>query len=72
MSTVAKPIRALIFALTLAAIGCQAQTPTETSGKLSPETVRRVEVLIRSRSNVPANYEIQVGPRTKSEVPGLR
>jgi len=37
---------------------------------LSPETVRRVEVLIRSRSSVPANYEIQVGPRTKSDVPG--
>jgi protein-disulfide isomerase len=68
--TVVKPFRTLIFALTLAALGCHAQTPAETSGKLSPETVRRVEVLIRSRSSVPANYEIQVGPRTKSDVPG--
>jgi len=29
-----------------------------------------VEVLIRSRSNVPPNYTIDVGPRTKSDVPG--
>jgi protein-disulfide isomerase len=33
--------------------------------------VRRVEVLIRSRSSVPPNYDIQVGPRTKSDVPGF-
>ncbi len=70
MPTVVKPFRTLIFALTLAALGCHAQTPTETSGKLSPEMVRRVEVLIRSRSSIPPNYEIQVGPRTKSDVPG--
>jgi protein-disulfide isomerase len=69
--TVVKPFRTLIFALTLAALGCHAQTPTEASGKLSPETVRRVEVLIRSRSNIPANYDIQIGPRTKSDVPGF-
>jgi protein-disulfide isomerase len=68
--TVVKPFRTLIFALTLAALGCHAQTPTQTPGKLSPETVRRVEVLIRSRSSIPPNYEIQVGPRTKSDVPG--
>ena len=71
MSTVVKPFRTLIFALTLAALGCHAQTPTEISGKLSPEMVRRVEVLIRSRSSVPPNYDIQVGPRTKSDVPGF-
>ena len=39
-------------------------------GPLSPELARRVEVLIRSRSNVPPNYTIDVGPRTKSDVPG--
>jgi protein-disulfide isomerase len=71
VSTVVKPFRTLIFALTLAALGCHAQTPTEISGKLSPEMVRRVEVLIRSRSSVPPNYDIQVGPRTKSDVPGF-
>jgi protein-disulfide isomerase len=69
--TVVKPFRALIFALTLAALGCHAQTPTDASGKLSPELARRVEVLIRSKSTVPPDYDIQIGPRTKSEVPGF-
>jgi protein-disulfide isomerase len=69
--TVVKPFRALIFAFTLAALGCRAQTPTETSGKLSPELARRVEVLIRSKSSVPANYDIHIGPRTKCDVPGF-
>jgi protein-disulfide isomerase len=55
----------------LAALGSHAQTPTEASGKLSPELTRRVEVLIRSRSSVPPDYDIQIGPRTKSEVPGF-
>ena len=71
MPTVVKPFRALLFALTLAALGCHAQTPTETSGKLSPELARRVEVLIRSKSTISPHYEIQIGPRTKSEVPGF-
>ncbi len=71
MPTVVKPFRALIFAFTLAALGCHAQTPTEASEKLSPELTRRVEVLIRSRSSVPPDYDIQIGPRTKSEVPGF-
>ncbi|HEX4577863.1 MAG TPA: thioredoxin domain-containing protein [Edaphobacter sp.] len=75
MPTVVKPFRALIFALILAApgyvLGCHAQTPTETLGKLSPELARRVEVLIRSKSSIPPEYDIQIGPRTKSEVPGF-
>jgi hypothetical protein len=71
VSTVVKPFRTLIFALTLAALGCHAQTPADTSGKLSPELTRRVEVLIRSKSSVPPDYDIQIGPRTKSDVPGF-
>ena len=66
-----KPFRTLVFALTLAALGCHAQTPAATSAKLSPEMTRRVEVLIRSKSSVPPNYDIQIGPRTKSDVPGF-
>ncbi len=38
---------------------------------LSAEQARRVEVLIRSRSSVPPEYEIVVGPRQPSEVPGF-
>ena len=54
-----------------ATAGCHAQTPAATSlGKLSPQLARRVEVLIRSRSKVPLEYDIQIGPRTKSEFPG--
>ncbi len=66
-----KPFRTLIFALTLAALGCHAQTPADASSKLSPELTRRVEVLIRSKSSVPPDYDIQIGPRTKSDVPGF-
>src|SRR5580700_10444983 len=73
--TVLKPFRTLIFALTLAApglvLGCHAQTPTAAGEKLSPELARRVEVLIRSKSPIPPDFDIQIGPRTKSEVPGF-
>jgi protein-disulfide isomerase len=60
-----------MFTLVLTTLGCRAQTPAQSTAKLSPELARRVEVLIRSRSNVPADYVIQVGPRSKSEVPGF-
>jgi len=67
-----KPFRIFVFAFTLAALGCHAQAPASASGaKLSPDLARRVEVLIRSKSSVPANYQIEVGPRTKSDVPGF-
>jgi protein-disulfide isomerase len=69
--TAVKPFRTLIFALTLAALGCHAQTPADASNKLSPELARRVEVLIRSKSSVPPDYDIQIGSRTKSDVPGF-
>jgi protein-disulfide isomerase len=55
----------------MATLGCHAQTPAATAGQLSPELARRVEVLIRSRSNVSPEYQIHVGPRTKSDVPGF-
>jgi protein-disulfide isomerase len=64
-----KPFRALVFALTLAGLGCHAQSPAAT-GKLSPELARRVEILIRSKTQAPPNYDIQIGPRTKSDIPG--
>jgi len=55
----------------LAALGCHAQTSAQGTGKLSPELSRRVEVLIREKTKVPPNYDIQIGPRTKSDVPGF-
>lgn len=71
MPTVLKPFRVILFAFTLTALGCHAQTPVEASGKLSPELARRVEVLIRSKSSVPPDFDMQIGPRTKSDVPGF-
>jgi protein-disulfide isomerase len=72
---VVKPFRALIFGLTFAlmltAVGCHAQAPGQGTGKLSPEVARRAEVLIRTRSNIPAEYDIQIGTRSKSDVPGF-
>ena len=73
--TAVKPFRTLIFALMLVApgyvLGCHAQTPTEAGTKLSPDLARRVEVLIRSKSSIPPDYDIQIGPRTRSDVPGF-
>jgi protein-disulfide isomerase len=67
------PVVTLTFALALGVLGCHAQTPPSSSatGKLSPELTRRVEVLIRSRSNVPPEYVFTVGSRSKSDVPGF-
>jgi len=76
-----RPFRALVLAVTLAALGCHAQTPAaqnastatasaSTANGLSPQLTRRVEVLIRSKFDVPAAYVIHISPPTKSELPG--
>ncbi len=70
MSTGFRLIRPLVFGIMLAALGCHAQTPAQAPGTLSPDLTRRVEVLIRARTKVPPNYDIHIGPRTKSDVPG--
>jgi protein-disulfide isomerase len=64
--------------VSLASLGCHAQTPAPAAGaqvvqpgvKLSPELARRVEVMIRSRSQVSEDYVISIGEPSKSEVPG--
>ena len=66
-----KLICPLFLVLTLAALGCHAQTPAQSGQGLSPELTRRVEVLIRAKTSVPPNYDIHISPRTKSEVPGF-
>ncbi len=68
-------VPSLVVAFTLTALGCHAQgTPTGTTATagttLSPAEARRVEVLIRAKSSVPPNYQIEIGPKTKSDVPG--
>jgi Thioredoxin len=68
-------LRSLVLVMAVAAVGCHAQTTLQAAGsqgegKLSPELARRVEVMIRSRSEVPPQYGISIGNRKKSDVPG--
>ncbi|HWB33338.1 MAG TPA: thioredoxin domain-containing protein [Acidobacteriaceae bacterium] len=64
-----------LFAL-LVALGCHAQTPSKNATviqpgvKLSPDLARRVEVMIRNRSQVTPDYTIDIGVPTASEVSG--
>jgi protein-disulfide isomerase len=63
--------RPFVFVLMLATAGCHAQGPPTGGGKLSPELARRVEILIRSRANLPPNYDVVIGQRTRSDVAGF-
>jgi protein-disulfide isomerase len=75
MLTFLKPFRLLVFALALASLGvvggCHAQTAAPTAVELSPDTARRVEILIRSKSSIPPEFELKIGPRQMSDVPGF-
>lgn len=55
----------------LATAGCHAQSTSAGGGKLPPDLERRVEILIRSKANLPANYDVVIGQRTHSDVPGF-
>ncbi len=72
-------MRFLVLTFALAALGCHAQTAVQKATlaaeadagvKLSPDLARRVEVMIRSRSEVPPEYAISISGRTKSEFAG--
>jgi len=74
-----RPFRSFALILTLAALGCHAQTPApatagtqpvQIGAKLSPEMARRIEVMILSKSQVPASYSISIGEPARSDVPG--
>jgi protein-disulfide isomerase len=58
----------------LAAAGCHAQPPAKSTdasaAAISPELSRRVEVMIRTRLDVPANYEFHIESLSKSDIPG--
>jgi protein-disulfide isomerase len=62
-------VPALVVGALLVAVGCHAQVP-EAGTKLSPEMARRIEIMIRGKSEIPPQYAIAFGPRTKSELPG--
>jgi protein-disulfide isomerase len=57
---------ASLMILALAA-GCKAQTsPTPSDSALT----RRIEVMVRSKFNVPPDYSVLLGPRKPSQIPG--
>jgi protein-disulfide isomerase len=66
-----KTFRMMTLALSLVTIGCHAQMPPPADGTLSLDLQRRIEILIRSRSDISPEYEIKMGPRTKSDIPGF-
>jgi protein-disulfide isomerase len=71
-------LRSLAFIVSLAPLGCHAQSSVPFAGppaiqvgaKLSPEMARRIEVMIRSRSQVPPDYEMAVSEPIQSDVAG--
>jgi protein-disulfide isomerase len=72
------PLRCLALVVSLAVLGCHAQVPAQTATapvqvgvKLSPDLARRIELMIRSRSEIPADYAITVSDPIKSDVAGF-
>jgi len=68
----------LVCLLALAAAGCKAQTtsssgsPAQSSGSgVDQKTARKIEVLARSKLNVPTEYVVTVGQRGSSNLPGF-
>ena len=61
------PIASILLALTLA-VGCKAQPSAPSQADL--ESNRRIEVMIRSKFGVPADYAVTLGTRTPSSIPG--
>jgi protein-disulfide isomerase len=49
----------------IATFGCRAQSPHPPSASVE----RRIEVLVRSQFNVPPEYDISLGGKTKSDIP---
>ena len=56
----------LALAAVLVSLGCRAQTPPPAGAELA----RRIEIQVRSTLNLPEEYSIAVGQRTRSEFPG--
>ena len=57
----------------VAAAGCKAQnTPNNSANNtVDQKTLRKIDVEVRSKLNVPSEYQVSVGPRTPSDVPGF-
>lgn len=53
----------------IAAIGCRAQVPPAGSTIEDPALVRKIEIEVRDRFNIPAEYDVKVGARSPSDIP---
>lgn len=62
--------RILAAAVLFACIGCHAQSTPAGKGPTPSEQDKRIISVVRSRFGVPADYTIQVGERTKSDLTG--
>jgi protein-disulfide isomerase len=56
---------AFLLALALAA-GCKAQTNAPANANIN----RHIEVMVRSQYNLPQDYDVSIGARTASDIPG--
>ncbi|HKO18786.1 MAG TPA: thioredoxin domain-containing protein [Acidobacteriaceae bacterium] len=75
MLKLSAPLRLLPLLLAASTVGCHAQSkslgPVQPGQKLSQEESRRVEVLIRSRSQMPPDYNVQIGTPKTSDISGF-
>ncbi|MFC5860915.1 DsbA family protein [Acidicapsa dinghuensis] len=62
----------LLAALSLVAtVGCKAQIPPAGTAIQDPALVRKIEVEVRSQFNIPSEYDVKVGTRSPSDLPGF-
>ena len=62
--------RFLLVFILAAGVGCKAQTPPA-SNALQAKLDRQIELTIRSQYNVPPDYTVSFGDRTKSDIEGF-
>jgi protein-disulfide isomerase len=62
-------VAGVVLACGLSAVGCHGQVPAA-GAPLSPDTARRIEILIRQRAKITPDDTLVIGPRQPSEIPG--
>ena len=63
-----------VLLMALATAACKAQTlpiPQAGPAPLDPTTARKVEVLVRDKLKVPTEYQVSIGGRAPSSIPGF-
>jgi protein-disulfide isomerase len=62
--------RFLLVLILVTGVGCKAQTPPASTA-LQSKLDRQIELTIRSQYNVPPDYTVTLGDRTKSDISGF-